>query len=248
MRLPLLFIIMLVVSSGCKKQNNPKAIDYPTEITFKYNGHNVTYGVIKKDYYNDFEGATIEKPITKLWMDRNLGAERQALSINDSLARGDLFQWGRDADGHQLRTSDTSHQLSYTTHPNHSKFIAIALGSNDWLANSDDSLWNDNQNTNCPCPEGWRVPTGDELLMEMFSWDTTNIEGAFNSSLKWTSSGIRSNHGVVRYSDYWSFIWSSTPSQNKTSMSLSIIGTLTSEVSPGFRINGESVRCIKDIE
>jgi hypothetical protein len=40
----------------------------------------------------------------KTWMDRNLGASRQATSSTDYLAYGALFQWGRAADGHECIT------------------------------------------------------------------------------------------------------------------------------------------------
>lgn len=37
----------------------------------------------------------------QVWMDRNLGASRVAISSADSLAYGDLYQWGRGTDGHE---------------------------------------------------------------------------------------------------------------------------------------------------
>jgi hypothetical protein len=37
----------------------------------------------------------------KIWMDRNLGASRVATSVSDTLAYGDLYQWGRGTDGHE---------------------------------------------------------------------------------------------------------------------------------------------------
>ena len=48
-------------------------------------------------------------PITgKTWMDRNLGASQVATSSSDAAAYGDLYQWGRRADGHQCRNSPTT--------------------------------------------------------------------------------------------------------------------------------------------
>ncbi|MDO5968527.1 hypothetical protein Q4Q35_01790, partial [Flavivirga aquimarina] len=44
----------------------------------------------------------------KIWMDRNLGASQVATSSNDADAYGDLYQWGRAADGHESRTSSTT--------------------------------------------------------------------------------------------------------------------------------------------
>jgi hypothetical protein len=48
----------------------------------------------------------------KIWMDRNLGAGRAATSSTDAQAYGHLYQWGRAADGHQIKTSGTTSTLS----------------------------------------------------------------------------------------------------------------------------------------
>jgi hypothetical protein len=118
--------------------------------------------------------------------------------------------------------------------------------TNDWLIVSNDSLWNGSQNTNCSCPEGWRVPTIEELGMEMNSWSPKNLSGAFATSLKWTSGGDRDNWGTVRYTDWMAFIWSSTPGNISGSKALVIPGYDTAEVILSSRIYGASVRCIKD--
>jgi hypothetical protein len=63
-------------------------------------------------------------PITgRTWMDRNLGASQVATSSTDANSYGDLYQWGRRADGHQCRTSPTTSTLSSTDQPGHGKFI-----------------------------------------------------------------------------------------------------------------------------
>ncbi len=59
----------------------------------------------------------------KTWMDRNLGASQAATSSTDVLSYGDLYQWGRFADGHQCRTSGTISTLSSCNAPEHDKFI-----------------------------------------------------------------------------------------------------------------------------
>lgn len=49
---------------------------------------------------------TVVNPVTgKVWLDRNLGATQVATSPTDAASYGDLYQWGRNADGHQIRTS-----------------------------------------------------------------------------------------------------------------------------------------------
>ena len=245
------FFIAILFSLGffaCTKDKDSTDLekDYPKTVTFEYNSESVTYNVIKKDYHKDSKGNSINSSITKLWLDRNLGAERVAIIKNDSLASGDLFQWGRLADGHQKRNSDIIQQLSNSIAPNHNNFIAKPLNSDNWLVVSNDSLWNDINNTNSPCPNGWRVPTIEELAMEMYSWSTFDMDGAFASSLKWVATGNRDNHGTERYSAGWGFIWSSTPTSNDWAYSLAIIGSDTSQISSSPRIYGHAIRCIMD--
>jgi hypothetical protein len=45
--------------------------------------------------------AVLNPATRKIWMDRNLGANRAATSSTDTEACGDLYQWGRRADGLQ---------------------------------------------------------------------------------------------------------------------------------------------------
>ena len=244
----LILTLVSIVLISCDKDNSNDKVekDYPKSVTFDYDGNSVTYGVIKKDYYVDSKGDSLIIPITKLWLDRNLGAQRTAIIMFDSLASGDLFQWGRLADGHQNRKSQTLQELSDNIMPNNDKFIIEPLNSNDWLKNSNDSLWNDKANTNCSCPIGWRVPTKDELAMELNSWKTKDMDGAYASPLKWVSTGNRDNHGTERYSEFWGFMWSSTPYSNGMAYSMAIIGTDTAEIITSPRIYGQAIRCIKD--
>ena len=231
---------------ACSKDQPEAEKTYPEEVAFVYGGETVTCQVIKKTYTRDSAGNPLSEPVTKLWLDRNLGATRAAVAYNDSMASGDLCQWGRLADGHQKRDSDTTEQLSAGIVPGHDHFIASPLISDDWLVVSDDSLWNGSDNTNCSCPEGWRVPTAGELAMEMNSWTPQNMDGAYASTLKWVASGNRDNHGTERYSEYWSFIWSSTPATHQDAYVLAIPGSLPAEIISSGRIYGLVVRCIRD--
>ena len=44
-------------------------------------------------------------PTGKIWMDKNLGATQVATSSTDAASYGSLYQWGRNTDGHESRTS-----------------------------------------------------------------------------------------------------------------------------------------------
>jgi len=241
-QIPIIFLSLILFS--CDNDEGEK--DLPTQVIFNYNGQEVSYDVIKKEYHKNANGEPLETPITKLWLDRNLGAERKAIELNDSLAAGDLFQWGRLDDGHQVVTSDTTYTLSQSITPGHNKYIASPLGPHDWLIDENNSLWLDAQSPNCPCPQDWRLPTIEELKMEMNSWDAPNMEAAFASDLKWVAGGNRDNHGTLRYREFWAFIWSSTAVENRSANLLWIVASDTTEAITSPRIFSASVRCIMD--
>lgn len=91
------------------------------------------------------------------WMDRNLGANRVATSITDTEAYGDLYQWGRSADGHEKRDSPTTTTLSITDIPGHGSFITSTINPLDWRSPQNDNLWQGVNGTNNPLPK-W-LPT-----------------------------------------------------------------------------------------
>ena len=53
----------------------------------------------------------------EIWMDRNLGASNVATSSSDTGSFGDLYQWGRRADGHQCRNSSITTSLTSSSTP-----------------------------------------------------------------------------------------------------------------------------------
>jgi len=149
-------------------------------VTFTYNGSSVTYGTVN----NSTTG--------RCWLDRNLGATRVALSSTDSAAYGDLFQWGRPADGHQIRTSGTQSGPVATITPGTNTFIKI---SPDWSSIDSDgalrSAYLAKTDGTGICPAGFRLPTDTEINAERLSWSSNNSAGAFASPLKLTVAGDR---------------------------------------------------------
>lgn len=201
-------------------------------VSFIYNGNPVTYGTVK--------GRN-----GKCWMDRNLGANRVAESINDEQANGDYFQWGRLADGHQLFHSDTTYVLSPTSNPEHDKFIISPSSPHQWMISVNNSLWDGLNAPNNPCPSGWRVPTQQEFLAEITIWDNNTIEGAYNSSLRLHYSGGRSyNSGGYPLNSFANY-WTSTATDDIAKL-LAIEPTVTAVIANGEKAYGASVRCIKD--
>jgi len=197
---------------------------------------------------------TVVNPITgKVWLDRNLGATQVASSSTDFASYGDLYQWGRNADGHQTivwtssTTSDGAEQSAETTTQASNYFTTGGLfitGSN-WLSNVETHMWSGTAAENNPCPSGFRVPTAAEWEQERLSWSSNNAAGAFASPLKLPLAGSRygsisSLHNVGTLGFYWSSTVSGTSARYLyLSSSNAAVGTTS-------RANGRSVRCLKD--
>ena len=180
------------------------------------------------------------------WMDRNLDATQVATSYDDPAAYGGLYQWGREADGHQLPgegvlTTTTSSSDS----PGHSDFIITGDPPYDWRIPQNDSLWQGLSGTNNPCPAGFRIPTDAEWEAEMASWSSLDPVGAFASPLKLVLGGYHC-HYCGNYFDDGSigYYWSSTVYGNDARhMQVGIYSTSTAYE---HRAYGYSVRCIQD--
>jgi uncharacterized protein (TIGR02145 family) len=186
----------------------------------------------------------------QVWMDRNLGAQRAAMSSTDFLAYGAWYQWGRDADGHQCRDSDTTSTLASTATSPGMKFIVNSASPFDWLSPQDSSLWQGVNGANNPCPTGFRIPTVSEWETEFNSWpkdgDKIKSKSAFNSPLKLPVSGYRfrgsgAPFAVGSNGVYWS---SSVSGSNASYLYFFSVNTV---FHPGDLARGNAVRCIKEL-
>jgi uncharacterized protein (TIGR02145 family) len=186
----------------------------------------------------------VTNPTTgKTWMDRNLGATQAATSSTDAAAYGDLYQWGRRADGHQCRTSATTTTLSSVDQPTHSDFILAPNTPFNWRSPQNTNLWQGVNGINNPCPNGYRLPSQTELNQERLSWSQNNNQGAFISPLKLPMSGQRSN-ATGGLSNIDGFYWSNSVSSN---LSPGLVYNSTNAfMNGGARALGYSVRCIKN--
>lgn len=190
--------------------------------------------------------SVVYNPITgKIWMDRNLGASRVAQSSNDALAYGNLYQWGRDSDGHEQRTSGITYQLSNSDTPGHSNFITPFQLPYDWRDPMNNNLWQGADGINNPCPSGFRLPTDEEWEAERQSWSSNNSAGAFNSVLKLPVGGQRSStNGMIFNEGSRGIYWSTTVSGTQArSLRINNDNALTYS---NYRSDGYSVRCIRN--
>jgi uncharacterized protein (TIGR02145 family) len=189
------------------------------------------------DVTNPTTGAT--------WMDRNLGADQVATSSTNVDSYGDLYQWGRFADGHQCRTSPATSTLSSADQPGHGDFILAPNAPYDWRSPQNDNLWQGVNGVNNPCPSGYRLPTDAELDAERLSWSSNNSAGAFASPLKLPVAGRRTNdNGSLSLVGAFGSYWSSTV----TGAGAGRLGFDSSNayVNVNDRADGFSVRCLKD--
>jgi uncharacterized protein (TIGR02145 family) len=189
----------------------------------------------------------VTNPVTgKIWMDRNLGASQAATGSTDTAAYGDLYQWGRGADGHQCRNSATTFTLSSTDQPGHGDFILTNSGNYDWRSPQNNNLWQGVNGVNNPCPSAYRLPTDAELEAERTSWMSNNDAGAFASPLKFPVAGGRdnSNNGSLSFVGSVGFYWSSTV--NGTNAYYLYFFSSDAGMDGINRAGGISVRCLKD--
>ena len=160
-----------------------------SKVRFTYNGKEVIYGII------------VSSVTGKKWLDRNLGATQVATSYDDYKAYGDLFQWGRPADGHQLInwTSSTTGTavngsttvLATSDTPAHSNFIIFPdnTTTGDWRSDNNQKRWATIPQG--PCPAGWHVPSFLEWQAEI-------------SNTQIAAGGTASSGGITDYSKGYS--------------------------------------------
>ncbi len=185
------------------------------------------------------------------WMDRNLGAAKVADAVDDSLAFGHLFQWGRSADGHQVRNSETytgaaTSATSNPTDPWYGKFILRLETPWDWLgSNPDNNLWQGVDGVNNPCPEGFRLPTAAEWETEYSYWAGDKPEDGYQA-LKLTTAFYRDfleNANIITQTPVMRY-WSSTV-DGEFAKRL-VVNAGARAVVGDYRARGQSVRCLKD--
>ena len=188
---------------------------------------------------------SIRSASNRIWMDRNLGATRVATFATDAAAYGDLYQWGRTTDGHQVRTSPTA-AGPVASGSEGNDFVLNGTTPYDWLSTQDNSRWEATKTANDPCPSGYRVPTDAELNTERQLFSPSNAEGAYASELKLPLAGGRnSSTGALANVGSRGLYWSSTSYGTRRARNLTF-NSSSANVVDNNRAYGFSVRCIKE--
>ena len=200
--------------------------------------------------------ATVVSPdTTKVWMSRNLGAIQDCISSTDAACYGDLYQWGRNDDGHELRTSSVTRTLATSITPETNTFIQDAPAPfHDWASVDNGgtlrtAAWANN-GANDICPTGFSVPTKAELDADTTSATTTrviNSATAFSSFLKIPVAGFRdrtSTNGGLDDVGSAAHLWNRSASGSDGSSFY--VGAGSAQFTSNNRAYGRSVRCVKD--
>jgi uncharacterized protein (TIGR02145 family) len=197
----------------------------------------------------------------KIWMDRNLGASRAAISSTDYLSYGCLYQWGRGNDGHASITwtssttgipvNGTTATLATADNSENALFILAFKYPFDWRSDNNDKRWQTKGDTNNnPCPTDFHVPTNAEINDEFIAYTILNSADAYTKGpgggFKFVIAGYRyssssSFYGQGNKGYYWSSNSSGSDAKTRTFDSESSYG-----VDSYSRREGLSVRCIKD--
>jgi uncharacterized protein (TIGR02145 family) len=212
--------------------------------------------------YKGKEYKTVKSPYTgKVWLDRNLGADRICQSFSDKGCYGYLFQFGREFDGHQERNSPITRTRKDTITNNDNTYVVVGnSGALDWVVDGVDSdksqrvAFMKNSDGNGICPQGFRVPTLDEISAETkyneqgISFPGNSINDNF---LKLPLAGYRnaqSQNGTITEEGQRGAYWTSSPSpRDDGSVAIRyIFFSQDAFLNYGtyYVFNGESVRCI----
>ncbi|WP_347217912.1 T9SS type A sorting domain-containing protein [Chryseobacterium sp.] len=233
----------LSAQQGCNNTNPGNNTGDLGCVTFTYRGQPVTYTTVRTSDGN-------------IWLKQNLGSERVAESIDDEKAFGDLFQWGRWDDGHQLRSSSTVSASSVNTPDGLQGGESFISGSPAWWStNGLNDKWTGSGLSEVtetvgvdPCKAigaGWRLPTQADWAEAIDAASLQSPLKAYEGTLKLPMGGFRgASDGGFTSVGQKGYFWSSTATG--IGGKYLYIGTTITNASAGApRGQGASVRCIK---
>jgi hypothetical protein len=229
--------------------------------TAKEGGQTKTFTVTSVPVYENtdykpvlVEGNYSDNPAErKYWAPVNVGATSIEYTENSPVGCGHYFQWGRSYAKFVYGTNDLQEGPVTAAEASgiyKDLFITCSSAPNDWLKpeDRDDTLWS-GDNSQGPCPDGWKVPTQADLavLMAKSSAVADNrikITGALpDEFLYLPAAGFRGVNGEWTSQGTNGRYWSSTTSSTSV-MRVSFV-TGAPSMSANGRVFGYTVRCIQ---
>ncbi|MDH6304582.1 uncharacterized protein (TIGR02145 family) [Parabacteroides sp. PF5-5] len=211
--------------------------------------------------YNTYYPGTGLKPVVfkgVTWAPVNVGATEIGNSA-ELKHTGYYYQWGRNKSFVYGSTGDTQPgPVTYAQAMDiyKDKFITTDAVPSDWLNTKNDELWR-GDNHRGPCPEGWRVPTGDEFkLIQTAYGNTYNSTVAFRSNrleikgenpgetLFIPTTGIRHVNGPWERQGTHGYYWGSESDGPNVSRLRFDASVLSAEA--GIRGLALPVRCVQE--
>ena len=181
------------------------------------------------------------------WAPVNCGAKRIAKNGSTDTVDGigNLYQWGRKDPTNFGSTAAQGPQSSSS--PNNNIFYRNNNSPNDWLSPKNDNLWQNGLND--PCPDGYRVPTLDELkTLGSGTFGGGLLKITADSSypdLVLPAAGLKDGRDASEYSKGTiGYYWSSTVSGTNACHAHFTDGTALG-ASDNYRAYGFFVRCIR---
>lgn len=213
-------------------------------VKFTYNGKTVVYPTVRGKDGN-------------VWIQKNLGANYVATSLTDADGYGDVFQWGRWDDGHQLRNAATS-----ATAPSPNNPAGLGNGTNLFYTTSP-AWWNTraltdtwdastpagaNDSTGCdPCKQlgaDWHLPSVADWQSVISAESITTPALGASSNLKLPATGVRNSSGGYDFVGTRGYYWSNEPSSTGGKY-VYISSFIVNPTAGGLRAQGAAVRCLK---
>ncbi len=190
------------------------------------------------------------------WAPVNCGATRVAIANdgeNEIVAgTGNLYQWGRyDYTNHG---GPTASGPIGNSRPNDHVFYADPNSPLAWLTPQNNSLWNgSSKGINDPCPEGYRVPTVDELMSignatiydKSSGFFIVDAESGY-PQIVLPAAGLRSPDGGSSSSYSNGYYWSSSVPLGSTTASMVYFVKATLDQYAYGRGFAYSVRCVQE--
>ncbi|MGH1517567.1 T9SS type A sorting domain-containing protein [Chryseobacterium sp. JK1] len=217
-------------------------------VNFQYGGQAVSYHTVR--------GAD-----GKIWLQQNLGSTKVASGLTDEDAYGDFFQWGRWADGHQVRSSAINGTSPSPNNPQGLSGGSVSFysagynsGANWWSNGEPSDQWDASDISSVsesvgvdPCQaigNNWRLPSKEEVEEMLTAENITEYDSALNSNLKLIPAGMKDYNGIFSPGTRL-YLWTSTPSEYTGSGQHLYISQFSALMNSMGRDGGQSVRCIK---